>query len=140
MIALIATALLAAATPHKKAPAAAPVSDPETAAIASVLQKEGFSAKGVKTISVRPEGLQTQLAEFRARAASIGQALAVAKAANDVEAFGKAMREGDALNAEIQRTRTDQMLHTLAALDGSDRAIFLRHIGPPAASAKPEGR
>lgn len=143
MITLIVSALLAAGAPAKHHGAAAPAAavDPQTAQIAAALRGEGFSAAGIKTIEAKPADLQEQLTAFRTRAAEIGQRLGAAKAANDVDGFGKAMREGDALNAEIQRTRTEQLLHTLATLSAADRTIFLRHIGPPAAApAAPQGR
>lgn len=142
MMTLLLTALLATGAPakhtakHGAAPAAA--TDPQAARIAAVLRQEGFSPAGIKTIETTPAELPDRLAGFRTRATEIGQRLAAAKAAGDIASFGEAMRAGDALNADIQRMRTEQMLHTLAALSSGDRTIFLRHIGPPAAA--PQGR
>lgn len=146
MITLLLSALLAAAAPAKHhAPAPAPAADAQTAQIEAALRQEGFSPAGIKAIEAKPADLQDRLAAFRARASAIGQRLAAAKAANDADGFGEAMRAGDALNAEIQRTRTEQLLHTLTTLSPGDRTIFLRHIGPPAtqaaaAPAAPQGR
>ena len=138
MIALLLSALLAAASPAKKH--AAPAVDPETAAVATALRKEGFSAEGIRTLEAKPASLQERLAGYRKRASQIGTEVAAAKAAGDLQRFGDAMRAGDALNAEIQRGRTDEMLRLLGALSPADRAIFFRHIGPPVGQAAPAGR
>ena len=136
---------LAAAAAHAMPPSgtpaapASPATAPgQTMSVAQALARMGFSPAGIAILQQPLETPQTRDATVDGlRAANAAIAAAAAKSPFDFAAFDKALRDRQAIRADVENRRVAAQMDLIRRLSPADRVLFARTLIPHPAAPIP---